>query len=303
MKTMAHLDPKNDYAFKKLFGTEKNKIVMLGFLNDILKGHRGHKPIADIEYLTPLHDPTFIFSKPSCVDVVCTDVSGYKYIVEMQMINHNGFVKRCQYYAAKTYAQQAVLGKDYTWLKETILIVVANFIVFPEKKNFLSRHLILDETTQEQDLKDISFVFLELPKFKKKEIALNSDVDYWCYFLKNAKDTSIFTIEEATHDHREICYAHKALNEIAMDEQEQLTYDAAEKATMDALSRENTAREKGMKEGIEKGKKEGIEQGKEEGIREANKKTIQSLLASGFDIETILKIMNISQKDYQGLIQ
>lgn len=312
---MAHLDPTNDYAFKKLFGTEEHKDIMIGFLNDILADHRGHQTILDIEYLNPFHDPTFVISKPSYVDVMCTDVEGNRYIVEMQVANHNGFIKRCQYYASKTYSQQALQGKDYTWLKETILIVIADFIIFPKKESFLSRHFILDTKTLEQDLKDISFIFLELPKFVKKETELNGYIDYWSYFLKNAKEISIFLIEKITHHHKIICNAHKALNEIALDAQEQMKYDAAEKARMDLLSRENTVREEGreegMKEGIEKGKEEGMKKGKEEGmkagiekgIQEANKKILQALLESNLDEETILKIMKISKADYQTLIK
>src|SRR5688572_24235027 len=166
MSVIKFLDPKNDFAFKQVFGTEKNKDVLIHFLNDVLDtNNRG--TIVDIEFLKPSQDPEIIYKKQSVVDVLCKDSSGVKYIVEMQVAHSTGFEKRAQYYATKAYCSQMVKGGKYPDLKEVIFLAITNFVMFPKKASFKSDHVILDKETHEHDLKDFSFTFIELPKFEK----------------------------------------------------------------------------------------------------------------------------------------
>ncbi|GFR24150.1 transposase [Trichonephila clavata] len=100
------LDPKNDISFKRIFGTEKNKDILIHFLNDIL-GFAGKSTIKDIEFLSTIQDPDIASKKQSIVDVLCRDENGLQVIVEMQVAKTKGFEKRAQYYAAKAYSRQA----------------------------------------------------------------------------------------------------------------------------------------------------------------------------------------------------
>ena len=108
-----YLDPKNDIAFKKIFGTEKNKDVLLHFLNDVLGSTRGK--IRKITLLNTNQPPEIAVYKVSAVDVLCEDSTGVQYIVEMQVSGVTGFEKRAQYYAAKAYCSQIKL-KEYMQL-------------------------------------------------------------------------------------------------------------------------------------------------------------------------------------------
>ena len=110
------LDPKNDFAFKKIFGSEKNKDILIHFLNDIL-GFTGNQQIQSVRFLSTIQDPDIALKKQSLVDVLCQDVEGVKYIIEMQVATTKGFEKRAQYYAAKAYSQQANKGGEYADLK------------------------------------------------------------------------------------------------------------------------------------------------------------------------------------------
>ncbi len=94
------LDPKNDFAFKRIFGTERNKDILIPFLNDMLEFKGGVK-IKDVQFLKTSQDPEIASSKQSIVDILCIDDDGRQHIVEMQMANTKGFIKRAQYYAAK----------------------------------------------------------------------------------------------------------------------------------------------------------------------------------------------------------
>uniref|UniRef100_A0A3B0IYI4 PD-(D/E)XK nuclease family transposase n=1 Tax=Wolbachia endosymbiont of Aleurodicus dispersus TaxID=1288877 RepID=A0A3B0IYI4_9RICK len=100
MVLLKFLDPKLDLTFKKIFGTEKNKNILIHFLNDIL-GFSGVHEIQEIEFLSTIMDPEIASDKQSIVDVLCKDSQGNKYIVEMQITRDKGFEKCAQYMLPK----------------------------------------------------------------------------------------------------------------------------------------------------------------------------------------------------------
>ena len=95
------------------------------------------------------------------MDVLCKDENGVQFIVEMQVASKAGFEKRAQYYAAKAYSRQLNRGQgedgQYANLKEVVFIAIMNYVVFPDKEDYKSDHVILDKKTHENDLKDFSF--------------------------------------------------------------------------------------------------------------------------------------------------
>ena len=133
------LDPKNDVAFKKVFGSEKHKDILIHFINDILE-LEGNNQIEDVEFLSPIQDAEIASKKQSIVDVLCRDKNGVQIIVEMQVAPTKGFEKRAQYYAAKAYSRQLNKGQEadglYENLKAVIFIAIADYIVFPNTNKF-----------------------------------------------------------------------------------------------------------------------------------------------------------------------
>src|ERR1700722_2042639 len=164
------LDPKNDVAFRRIFGSEKNKDILIHFLNDMIT-FKEHGRIQEVTFLKTIQDPEIIAQKTSVVDILCKDEKGNSYVVEMQVAKEKGFEKRAQYYASKVYIAQVDKGCEYHDLKEVIFLAIADFVMFPNKKDYKSDHVILDKKSHENDLKDFSFTFVELPKF-------NKDVDH-----------------------------------------------------------------------------------------------------------------------------
>ena len=183
------LDPKNDFAFKRIFGTEKNKDILIHFLNDMLT-FKDRALIQDVTFLKTIQDPETASKKTSIVDILCKDENDNRYIVGMQVAKEKGFEKRAQYYASKAYVSQANAGGEYHNLKEVIFLAIAEFVMFPKKKQWKSEHVTLDKNSYEHDLKDFSFTFLELPKFQKSIAELSTISDKWMYFFKNAEKTS-----------------------------------------------------------------------------------------------------------------
>lgn len=250
MAIVKYLNPRNDIAFKKIFGTEKNKDILKHFLNDVIVSSN-KKAIKEVTLLNPMLHPETIHKKQSIVDVLCEDEGGVKYIVEMQVAKVGGFEKRAQYYAAKTYAAQAESGKVYEHLKEVIFLAITEYEMFPKKEDYKSMHVILDKKTHERDLKDFSFTFIELPKFKKDKRELSSYEDKWCYFFKHADDPE--DMQELIKNSDEVIK--KAYDELKTHNwtNEELTaYEASEKSARDAKARESYVREEGLKEGREK---------------------------------------------------
>ena len=176
------LDPKNDYAFKRIFGSEKNKDILIHFINDML-GFSDDSKIEQVSFLKTNQDPEIASQKQSILDVLCTDPTGRQYIVEMQVVQTTGFEKRAQYYAAKAYSRQLNEGEKYRELKEVIFLAITDFVMFPDKEEYKSDHVVLDKKTYEHDLKDFYFVFLELPKFKKGINELHTMIEKWAYFF------------------------------------------------------------------------------------------------------------------------
>ncbi len=286
------LDPKNDVAFKKIFGTEKNKDILIHFLNDMLT-FKEKKPIVDVTFLKTLQDPETAVLKTSIVDILCKDEAGNQYIVEMQVAKERGFEKRAQYYAAKAYVSQSHKGGLYSDLKEVIFIAIADYVMFPGKKAFKSDHVIFDVATQEKDLKDFSFTFLELPKFHKTIDELSSLVDKWAYFFKHADETSMSDIPKIIGDDAIIERVYDELERFAWSEEELRTYDQAEKYQW--------AHEGIMAQKFDEGMAKGEAKGEAKGLADAQRQIAQRLLKQGIDVATIAAATGLSLDEIKKL--
>lgn len=188
-QTMHFADIKNDIAFRKIFGNENKTEIIISFLNAVLK-LEGMKQITWVEILNPYQLPRIAGSKSTILDVRAKDKAGNSYIVEMQVTDKIGLDKRITLYSAKGYASQLDVGDEYHKLKPVIFIGILNF-EYMDSPNYLCRHLILDAETYEHKLKDLEFSFIELPKFKKSEAELETLVDKWIFFIKNAENLNV----------------------------------------------------------------------------------------------------------------
>lgn len=193
---MKFVDIKNDIAFRKIFGNQNRTESLISFLNAILC-LKDHKIITEVIILTPFQLPELRGGKVTIVDVKAKDKSGNTYIVEMQIAEVEGFHKRVLYYASKSYSSQINRGDDYKNLMPTFFIGILDFVA-TQSKNYINRHIVKDAETDEHFIKDIEFNFIELPKFNKNAYELNSVIDQWVYFLKNAENTEV--IPENVHD-------------------------------------------------------------------------------------------------------
>ena len=184
---MRFLNPKTDYAFKKIFGSETSGEIVISFLNAVLD-LGGEDVIVHVTILDPRLAPKIDGMKDTYLDVRVRDQKGRSYIVEMQVLNVEGFEKRVLYNACKAYVNQLVKGDSYRILTEVVAVTVTDFEMFPNLGRVVSRFRLRADENPSICHQDLELVFAELPKFTKAEEDLTTVLDRWLYFLKTAED-------------------------------------------------------------------------------------------------------------------
>ena len=286
---MQFADPKNDLAFKKIFGNENKKEILISFLNAVLD-FKGNKAIVDLALANPYQVPRIPELKETILDIKATNADRQTFIVEMQKKHLSAFHKRSLYYTAKAYVEQLDVGKDYKELKKVYFIGILDFIMF-DNIDCVSRHLIINQETGRQDIDDFEFTFIELPKFKKELKALKTIFDKWIYFIKNASSLSMIprvyeglpAFQEAFNIARQSNWNRKELE----------IYDYVALKAFDDIHALDTAKEEG--------RKEGREEGREEGRLARNIEIAKASLAKGLDTQIVSDITGLSSEQIKDL--
>lgn len=295
------LDPKNDVAFRKIFGSEKNKDILIHFINDIM-GFKASDQIQEVTFLSPVQNPEIAYKKESIVDVLCKAENGTQIIVEMQVSPSKGFQKRAQYYAAKAYSRQLSKGQGddglYANLKEVIFIAISDYNIFPDKSEYISHHVILDKNNYDHDLKDFSFSFIELPKFPIDKLEeLKTVIEKWCYFFKYAAKTSESDLKQIIGSDLVIERAYEALNQFNWNETELLEYEAETKRIMDNKAVESYMIETAEARGKAIGEAEGEARGEARGAVEKSEEIATRMLKQNTDAKFIALVTDLSIED------
>lgn len=181
-----YISPFTDYGFKRLFGEEPNKDLLLDFLNELLKDEEGI--ITDLSYLPNEKLPISLGDRRAIFDIYCTNEKGEQFIVEMQKAEQNFFKDRTVYYSTFPIQEQA-RNKERSWdfeLKSVYTIGILDF-VFEESDPDKFRHdvKLTEQETKEVFYKKLTYIYLEMPKFNKTEKELDSRFDKWMFVLKN----------------------------------------------------------------------------------------------------------------------
>ena len=195
---MNFVNVKNDIAFRKIFGNEHKKVILISFLNAVL-GLKDKDRVKEVTLLNPFQLPRIIGEKASIIDIRATDEKGATFIVEMQVADPDGFNKRVLYYTSKDYGGQILIGENYPKLRPVYFIGVLDFN-YGTGIHYLSTHLIMDEVSGECIFKDMQFRFIELKKFHKKLHELKTIIDKWIFFIKNAENLHVYPTILMTKD-------------------------------------------------------------------------------------------------------
>jgi predicted transposase/invertase (TIGR01784 family) len=181
--TDKYINPFTDFGFKKLFGTEPNKDLLIDFLNQLLLGER---QISNLSYKNPNALGTGPSDRQAIFDLYCTNEKGERFIIELQKARQAFFKDRSLYYSTFPIREQAKKGEWNFELKAVYTIGILDFL-FDNKYNNEFKHTVkLIETSRNEVFYDkLTFIYLEMPKFTKKINELENRFEKWLYVLKN----------------------------------------------------------------------------------------------------------------------
>lgn len=265
---MRFLDVKTDYAFKRVFGQEGSKTVLIGFLNAMLD-YQGEHAIVDLTIVDPYQIPMLQGMKDTYVDVKAVLASGKHVIIEMQVLNVPGFEKRILHNAAKEYSAQLQKGDDYTLLNPVIALTFTDFVMFEGSIEVISRFRMIERDRFIEYSDDVELIFVELPKFSLEVDELNSIQDKWIYFVKNAGNLEY--IPDTLAVDPDINQAFTLANEAALSREElEIQFKRRDFIILQRGSlalAESRGHREGHKEGRMEGLKEGLQEGRMEVVR------------------------------------
>lgn len=269
-----------DYGFKKIFGEEPNKNLLLDFLNELLREEQGE--ILDLTYLKTEQLGDTDIDRKAIFDLYCENERGEKFIVELQKSKQNFFKDRALYYSTFPIREQAERGDWNFKLKAVYTVAILDF-VFDEDKNTPEKYRydvkLTDTDTNRVFYDKMTFIYLEMPKFTKSLDELESRFDKWLYVIRNLNrlerlpDTLREQVFEQLFDTAEI--AHFTPEQVR-------SYEKSLKYYRD------------MKNSLDTAFDDGKEEGKEEGRTEEKRQAVINGLQKGLDIEVIADLTGLS---------
>jgi predicted transposase/invertase (TIGR01784 family) len=281
-----YICPFTDFGFKKLFGTEPNKDILIDFLNELLKNNEAE--IIDLTYLSTEQLGINSDNRRAIFDIFCESKTGEKFIVELQKSKQNYFKDRSIYYSTFPIQQQAKKGDWDFRLKAVYTIGILDFI-FKESddKNIFHHEVqLFDKSTQTVFYDKLTYIYLEMPKFNKTEVELKTHFDKWLYVLKNLGD---LTTRPDKLQEKIFSKLFKQAEIANYSDKEYANYEHSLKVYRDLKNSMDTA--------FDEGKTEGREEGREEEKLIMAKKMKQA----GIEDRIIAQITELSLKDIGGI--
>ena len=277
------LDPKMDFVFKNIFGSEKHPNILISFLNATLKPK---DLITEVEIKNTDLNKGYIEDKFSRLDVKATTSNNEIINIEIQLKNEYNMIKRSLYYWSKLYSEQLNEGEDYSLLKRKICINILNF-KYLKTRMFHSVYRMKEIHTNEE-LSDIQEIhFIEIPKLEDGSDEKDMLVA-WIEFLKNPESEKVRSLEMSVDEIRE---AKDELIKMSNDDTQRELYEMRAKTLRDKISALNEAERKGIKKGREEGEKnKAIEIAKSLINLGLDKESIAK--STGLDLCEVEKLMN-----------
>ncbi len=260
-------DPKTDFVFKRIFGAESRKPLLIELLNHLLE-LKGEHRIVDVQHLAGEQHVDVPELKLSIVDVKCTDASGRRFVVKMQVLKVEGFEKRVVYNSSKPYVMQLRNAEEYPALCAVVGVTICNFNLWTERDEqgrfkvpMLSRWRMQEQHSGERGLPQVQYAFLELPKYEAGD-APESLIDKWAYFFREAKNLDVVPPALSEGPFRD---ALEVVRRATFSPREWEAYERAKMAEQDARGALAVA----YQEGVEEGRKSALAKGELKGMRDA----------------------------------
>ena len=286
MTETRYINPYTDFGFKKLFGTEMNKDLLISFLNALFMGH---KNIRDISYL-PMERLGLYGNRRAIFDVYCEDEDGSKFIVEMQNVSQQYYKDRSVFYSTFPIQDQGQRGEDWDFnLKDVYTVGVLNFVFHEDEYSPECYHhevKLMDTQTKKVFYDKLTYIYLEMPKFNKTEDELETMFDKWLYVLKNL---SRLLERPKSLQERVFDRLFKQAEIACFTPEERRGYEDSVKVYRD------------INNAIKSAKKESLAEGKAEGKIEEKIAIAQRMKAMGLDVQVIAEATQLTTEDIAAL--
>ena len=282
-----YLNPFTDFGFKKIFGEEVSKDLLIAFLNDLLEGER---EVKDITFLNKERIGVSPDDRSAIYDVLCESPSGECFIVEMQNQRQRHFDDRSIYYVSKALGSQGEKGKAWDFHLNAVYGVF--FMNFPFRANERNQRcginklrtnvVLMDEDLKVRFSDVMKMVYIQLPFFEKDEDACKSNFERWIYVLKNMETLKRmpFKAKNAVFEKLE-----EIVDVASLNKEDRVQYDRSLKAYRDYNNTIDFARE----------------EGKEEGKIEERKNIARKLKSLGMDVPQIEESTGLSAEEIEKI--
>lgn len=293
LDNMEKISPRVDIAFKKIFGVEENKDLLISLVNSIV-GEADR--IVQATLLNPYNPKNFKRDKLSIVDIKAKGETGKRYNIEIQISDEADYDRRALYYWAKLYTEQLEVADDYSKLSKAIGIHILNFTSILNTDKYHNVFNITEQESGERFFKDLELHTIELKKFEKNASAELSDIlakvkgsiDIWVTFLTRNDLLDRNNLPAKLNDPA----LKKALNVLDV-----MNFNPEERAAYEDhlkwLRMETSALKKQEAKGFEQGKAEGREE-RDQQFNEEKKNMARKMLGIGIDPEAVSKITGLS---------
>ncbi len=282
-KQSRYINPLTDFGFKKLFGTEPNKILLIDFLNQILPDRK----IKDLTYSTTEHLGVTEMDRKAIFDLYCIGDNGEHFIVEMQKAKQNYFKDRSVFYASFPIQEQAKKSNWNFKLEAVYSIGILDFSFDEHKEEHELLHIVeLKDQKCRVFYDKLKFVYLELPKFKKTEYELVTHFDKWLYVLVHLAKLQN---RPAKLQGRIFKKLFEAAEIAKFTPEERQAYEKSLKYYRDINNIVDTAKEEGKIEG------------RIEGREERDLAFVRAMKAAGEPIEKIMQYTQLSKQEIEKM--
>ena len=294
---MEIISPRVDIAFKKIFGVEENKDLLISLINSIVSPN---DKVSAITLLNPYNAKNFKKDKLSILDIKAQGLDGKKFNIEIQITDEADYDKRALYYWGKLYTEQLQSAGGYSQLSKAIGIHILNFVSIPEAPNYHNVFHITERDSGFLYFTDLELHTIELKKFTPDDNEVLADIvakvknslDVWSAFLTRHELLKSDKLPAAL-DNPGLKKALSVLEVMNFTQEEREAYEDHLKWMRIEAS--------GIKKAASDALAEGIELGKAEGRSEEKIAMIQGMLKAGISIDSIMDISGVSREQIEKL--
>ena len=288
-----------DFGFKRIFGSDINKDLLIDFLNSLFNGEQ---VVKNVTYLNSEHVGDVYAERKAIFDVYCENEHAEKFIVEMQNAYQTYFKDRSLYYATFPIREQAPKGDNWNFkLQHVYVVALLNYEMSDEAFSHESINHdvgLLDKQTHKVFNNKLTFKYVEIARFNKDINELETNFDKWLYVLRNLSRLD----NQPTYLRNEVFNRLFSQAEIArFDKKELKAYEDSLKAYRDIKNSLDTAKEEGRAEGLAEGLEKGLEKGRAEGASEKALTIAREMLALNISVDTIKKVTGLTDNEIHDL--